>query len=126
MDTDRQQALALIFQEMDKQDSMWGPMNERADISNNQLQHAGMAQLDALFDRQNGEPDAFDSAPEIYPQDWSGFRNYGSDVANKVVAVAFLIQSIKHDILQGKDTTRLARQPDQVYAADAPLVPSQS
>ena len=80
----------LISAELAKQNQMWGRMNERADISQGQLFHAGIAQIDALFDRQNGEPDAFASPPEIYPQDWSGFRDYGSDIANLVVAVVLL------------------------------------
>ncbi len=81
-----------------------------------------MAQLDALFDRQNNEPGAFDSPPEIFPQDWSGFRDYGSDVANLVVAVAFLTQEIKRKLIAGEDHTRLARTAQQTFAADAPLI----
>jgi len=112
----------LISAELAKQGQTFGPMAKRTDILNGEFQHAGMAQLDALFDRQNGEPGAFDSPPEIYPQDWSGFRDYGSDVANLVVAVAFLTQEIKRKLLTGEDFTRLARTAQQPFAADAPLV----
>ena len=69
----------LISAELAKQGQTFGPMAKRTDILNGEFQHAGMAQLDALFDRQNGEPGAFDSPPEIYPQDWSDFRDHGSD-----------------------------------------------
>ena len=112
----------LISAELVKQNMTFGPMAKRTDIMHGEFQHAGMAQLDALFDWQNGEPDAFASPPEIYPQDWSGFRDYGSEVANLVVAVAFLTQEIKRKLLAGEDYTRLARTAQQPFAADAPLV----
>jgi hypothetical protein len=111
----------LIFQEIDRQDAMWGVTNNRADTKDGQLMLAGMAQLDALFDRLNGEPDAFASAPEIYPPDWSGFRDYGSDVANLVVAAAFIRQEIQRKIAAGEDTHRKSRDPvQQPYAKDQP------
>ena len=111
----------LISAELAKQGQTFGPMAKRTDILNGEFQHAGMAQLDALFDRQNGEPGAFDSPPEIYPQDWSGFRDYGSDVANLVVAVAFLTQEIKRKLIADEDYTRLARGADQVYRPETGL-----
>ena len=109
----------LIAREIRKQDDMWGVSNERADVTGGQLMHAGMAQLDALFDRQNGEPDPFGQPPALYPTGWTGFRDYGSDVANLVVAVAFLRQEIKRKIAAGEDTTRLARRPDQPIGSEA-------
>jgi hypothetical protein len=112
----------LISAELAKQHQTFGPMAGRTDILNGEYQMAGMAQLDALFDRQNDEPAAFDSPPEIFPPDWSGFRDYGSDVANLVVAVAFLTQEIKRKLLAGEDYTRLARTEQQPFAADAPLI----
>jgi hypothetical protein len=111
----------LVSAELAKQNQMWGRLGDRTDNLNGELQLAGMAQLDALFDRQNGEPDAFGSPPEIFPQDWSGFRDYGSDIANLVVAVAFLTQEIKRKLMAGEDFTRLARTAQQPFAADAPL-----
>lgn len=112
----------LIAAEVAKQDAMWGVANERADTSKGQLLHAGMAQLDALYDRQNhNEADPFGAPPAIYPPDWSGFRDYGSDVANLVVAVAFLRQEIKRKIANGEDTTRTSRNPaTQPYTGDQP------
>jgi hypothetical protein len=112
----------LISAELAKQNQMFGRMDKRTDILNGEFQHAGMAQLDALFDRQNGEPGAFETPPEIYPEDWSGFRDYGSDVANLVVGVAFLTQEIKRKLLADEKYTRLARTSQQTFAADAPLV----
>lgn len=107
----------LLTAELAKQNQMWGHLNERADVSQDQLLHAGIAQLDALFDRLNGDPTAFDEAPAVYPIDWSGFRDYGSNVANIIVAAAFLLQDAKRRILNGEDTTRTSRRPDQAYNA---------
>ena len=111
----------LVSAELAKQNQMWGRMNERADTSQGQLFHAGIAHIDALFDRQNGEPDAFDSPPAVYPEDWSGFRDYGSDIANLVVAVAFFTQEIKRKLINGEDFTRLARGADQAYRPETGL-----
>ena len=112
----------LVSAELAKQNQMWGRFADRVDNMNGEFQLAGMAQLDALFDRQNGEPDAFDSPPEIFPPHWSGFRDYGSDIANLVVAVSFLTQEIKRKLMNGEDYTRLARTAAQPYANVAPLV----
>jgi hypothetical protein len=111
----------LVSAELVKQNQMWGRMNERADISQGQLFHAGIAQIDALFDRQNGIEDAFSEPPAVYPEDWSGFRDYGSDIANLVVGVAFLTQEIKRKLIADEDYTRLARGADQVYRPETGL-----
>jgi hypothetical protein len=111
----------LIATEVAGQDVMWGAANERADSSQGQLLAAGLAQLEALRVRRDGREDAFDYVPPVYPHDWSGFRDYGSDVANLVVAAAFLRQEIKRLIASGADTTRLRRdQVKQPYKADQP------
>lgn len=111
----------LVAREIDRQDVMWGTANERADISNGQLMHAGMAQLDALYARHAGQANAFSEVPSIYPRDWSGFRDYGSDIANLVVAAAFIRQEIKRKLLAGEDTTRTSRNKDtQPFLADQP------
>lgn len=104
-----QTADELVSAEISLQNEKWGDLNERADATKRQLMHAAMAQLDALFDRHCGVEDAFDSPPEIYPEDWKGFRDYGSDVANLVVAAAFLLQEIKRLVYLGEDTTRTSR-----------------
>lgn len=115
------QADELIAAEVAKQDRMWGVANERADSSHGQLMHAAMAQLDALQDRIQGEPDAFEEVPPAYPDDWTGFRDYGSNVANLVVAAAYLRQEIKRRIANGEDTTRKSRDPaTQPYTGDQP------
>jgi hypothetical protein len=111
----------LLSAELAKQNQMWGRTNERADTSQGQLFHAGIAQIDALFDRQEGIEDAFSEPPAVYPEDWSGFRDYGSDIANIVVAVAFFTQEIKRKLLAGEDYTRLARGADQVYRPETGL-----
>lgn len=110
----------LIAAEIARQDEMWGVANERADTKDGQLMRAGIAQLDALFARQSGDTTAFDFPLWPYPEDWSGFRDYGSDVANLVVAVAFLRQEIKRKIAAGEDTTRTSRQTSQPYLKDQP------
>lgn len=113
----------LIAAEIEKQDRMWGVANERADSSHGQLLRAGLAQTIALHDRLEGDPDAFSIPPTCYPADWSGFRDYGSNVANLVVAVAFFRQEIKRRIALGEDTTRKSRDPvAQPYTGDQPAV----
>lgn len=113
---------SLIAIEVAGQDAMWGPSNERADVSRQQLMHAAMAQLNFLYDRQRGLPYS-KTPPSPYPRDWSGWRDYGSDVANLVVAAAFIRQEIKRKIAAGEDTTRTKRRPDQPYTADQPAEP---
>lgn len=117
MDIDTAERLAdnLIFQEIAKQDKMWGRINERADTSKGQLLQAALAQAGATHNRINGDAAAFDTTPGIYPADWSGFRDYGSDIANLVVAIAYLRQEVKRKLLNGEDRTRTSRKPEQAY-----------
>lgn len=111
----------LIAKEISKQDKMWGRINERADASNGQLFHAAMAQQEAVWQRQIGDPDAFIKVPDIYPADWSGFRDYGSDVANLVVAIAFLRQEVKRKLMNGESYVRTERKPEQAYNPETGL-----
>lgn len=113
---------SLIAGEVARQDRMWGVANEHADSSKGQLQHAAMAQLEATDMKVSGIAGAFDSVPAIYPADWSGFRDYGSNVANLVVAAAFLRNEIKRRIALGEDTTRTSRPASQPYTGDQPAV----
>jgi hypothetical protein len=102
----------LIDRELERQDKMWGENNERADIAQFQLLEAAMAQLDALWGRdRQGDTRAFDETPSIYPEDWSGFRDYGSGIANLVVAVAFLTNEIRRRMRNGESTERKSRDP---------------
>lgn len=115
----------LIAGEVAIQDRMWGDANERADAVNNQLLKAGMAQLFLLSMKIEGtEPErALELAKAaLYPPDWDGFRDYGSNVANLVVAVAFLRSEIKRRIFAGEDTTRAKR--GQPYTNAQPYVTS--
>jgi hypothetical protein len=111
----------LITAELAKMNQMWLGVDQRTDVDNGELFCAGVAQLDAVFDRRNGEPAAFDSPPEIYPEDWSGFRSYGADVPNIVVGIAFLTQEIVRLLVNGEDYTRLARRPDQTFNPETGL-----
>jgi hypothetical protein len=111
----------LITAELAKSNQMWGRSNERSDAANGELMFAGMAQMDALYIRQLGDPHAFEEAPEIFPENWSGFRDYGSDIANLVVAITYLTQEVKRKLMNGEDYTRLARGADQVYRPETGL-----
>lgn len=117
---------ALISAEVAIQDKMWGDANERADSTQNQLLAAGAAQLNALFFNLNvGAPreNAFASAKHgFYPADWDGFRDYGSNVANLVVAAALIRSEIKRRILLGEDIMRAKR--GEAYTTATPYMSS--
>lgn len=118
------QADEIIAGEVARQDKMWGVANERTDSAKGQLLNAGVSQAIALIYRREGHTDAFtDGKPEFYPSDWSGFRDYGSDVANLAVVAAFVRQEMKRLIASGADTTRKSRDPvAQPYTGDQPAV----
>src|ERR1035437_3784891 len=111
-----------IKEEVAIQDRMWGDTNERADASRNQLLHAAIAQLDLLNFKLEGYPDAVELAKVVYPNDWDGFRDYGSNVANLVVAAAFIRSEIKRRVLLGEDTERTKR--GKPYTKSKPYVSS--
>lgn len=120
MDVNQASSLAknLIDGEVANQNAMWGELNDRADHTKGQLLQAGLAQSVAIwglnhYDREK----AFQNATNWYPHDWSGFRDYGSDVANLVVAAAFLQQEIKRRLLNGESYERSKRTADQPYNA---------
>jgi len=116
-----QMADQLIATEVAGQDKMWGVANERADSANGELFMAGLSQGLSLHAKQAGSPNAFAIAPSTYPKSWSGFRDYGSDVANLVVMVAFLRQEIKRKIANGESIERTKRNPvTQPYTGDQP------
>ena len=112
----------IIAKEVSGQDQMWGVANERTDSNSGQLLAAGLAQAHALYARRvTGEP--IKNPPSCYPTDWSGFRDYGSDVANLAVAAAFIRQEMKRLIAAGADTTRTSRNPaTQPYVGDQPAI----
>jgi hypothetical protein len=113
----------IIAKEVAGQDKMWGVANERTDSAKGQLLKAGVSQGIALIDKRAGNPDAFAEPCDFYPADWSGFRDYGSDVANLAVAAAFLRQEMKRLIASGADTTRKSRDvATQPYTGDQPAV----
>lgn len=114
----------IIAREVAGQDAMWGRSNERADSSNGQLLQAGLAQAHALYSRRvTGVPIDDANPPACYPDGWSGFRDYGSDVANLAVAAAFIRQEIKRLVASGADITRKSRDvKSQPYTGDQPAV----
>jgi GNAT superfamily N-acetyltransferase len=105
----------LIAAEIAKQDRMWGAENDRADASKGQLFDAACAQMAALRWRQGGDAGAFDTVPSFFPEDWGGFRDYGSDIANLVVAAAYIRQEIARKLRAGECFERLARTAAQPY-----------
>jgi hypothetical protein len=102
---------ALIATEVAIQDRMWGEANDRADAQRNQLLKAGTAQLVLTESKVNGAlpDDAVSQARYFYPSDWGGLRDYGSNIANLVVAAAFIRSEIKRRLMLGEDTTRTKR-----------------
>lgn len=103
--------------ELARQDRMWGNLNQRADISNKQLLRAGAASLDTAM------VGPFSATPDIYPKDWSGWRDYGSEFSNLGVAVAFLTQRMRQLVREGESTFRASRDvTTQPYTGDQPAV----
>lgn len=119
------QADALIATEVAIQDRMWGDANERADSTANQLLSAGISQLVLTKCKLDGLPseEAVEQGNIFYPEGWDGFRDYGSNVANLVVAAAFIRSEIKRRILLGEDTTRTKR--GEPYKVATPYVSSE-
>lgn len=118
---------SLIRTEVQVQDKMWGDANDRADTTKGQLLAAAHAQVDAIRMIRHlayGRETAFTiSRHQNYPKDWNGFRDYGSDVANLVVAAAYLRNEIKRMITDGESITRSKRT--EPYAGpDIPAVSS--
>lgn len=116
----------LIATEVSVQDKMWGEANDRADAQHNQLTRAATAQLVLVTNKMSGatDEDALGLATPFYPQDWNGFRDYGSNVANLVVVAAFIRSEIKRRILLGEDTTR-AKRGEAYKGPDLPAVTSE-
>lgn len=116
----------LIATEVAIQDRMWGDANERADSTNNQLLDAALAQQVLLGTKLKAgatSEDAVEEALGFYPKGWDGLRDYGSHVANLVVAAAYLRSEIKRRILLGEDTTRTKR--GEAYTTASPYVSSE-
>jgi hypothetical protein len=111
-------AKTLIDTEMMKQDQMWGVANERADVSKQQLMKAASAQIilvgkreqDGIVPGSEQEQQLVEFVRQmVYPEDWDGFRSYGSAIANLVVAAAYLQQEIKRRIAAGESLERTSR-----------------
>lgn len=116
---------ALIGAEVATQDKMWGDANERADSMNGQLLDAALAQAHAVFGCAKmpmiERTVVFDDAKAMfYPKDWSGFRDYGSDIANLVVAAAYIRNEIKRRLVKGESYHRSARTAP--YTGDQPAM----
>lgn len=112
----------IIASEIAKQDAMWGRSPERTDSMAGELALAAGAQLDALILRRGDCPGAFDVTPAKFPATWSGFRDYGSDVANLAVVAAYIRQEMKRLIARGAPTNRTSRKLQEPYTKDQPAV----
>jgi hypothetical protein len=133
----------LIKEEVDIQARMWGDTNECADTTKNQLIKAALAQLTLLIEKFEQEhrialvdhplsPIGADRRAQLsavllddvrrhcYPEDWDGFRDYGSNIANLVVAAAFIRNEIKRRVILDEDTTRTKR--GEPYKGASPYV----
>lgn len=103
---------ALLAAEAVIQDKMWGVDNNRADALNGELRLAAMAQLMLVTLQTDGTPtDAAIATAKaaFYPENWDGFRDYGTRVANLVVAGAFIRSEIKRLIAAGEPFDRSNR-----------------
>lgn len=117
---------SLIATEVAIQDKMWGA--PRKDASNCQLLKAAHAQIIYLAMKLEGtDPVAASDLAKaaVYPKDWdvSAFRDYGSNIANLVVAAAFLRSEIKRRVLIGESTDRAKRS--QPYETATPSMSSE-
>lgn len=114
-------ALDLVRGEVAVQMRMWGQHNERADAKDRELMRASMAQLDLIFIKAAGlrSREAIKIAKEdFYPENWNGFRDYGTDVANLQVAAAYLVSEIALKLISGEDFARAPRPSSENYPTD--------
>jgi hypothetical protein len=124
-------ARTLIATEVGIQNKMWEDDNARADNANGELMCAAMASLDLVQIKEVGKLDSKTAVliarDDFYPPNWSGFRDYGTRIANLVVAAAFIENEIKRCLVNGEDWTRAKREPDQTYspATGLPAVSSE-
>jgi hypothetical protein len=108
----------LITVEVLVQDRMWGLANDRADATDGQMADAAMAQIGVVALKTRGA--SAEAAVEIcrqefYPVGWSGLRDYGSNIANLVVAAAYLRSEIKRRLAAGEDFNRVKRPAEKPY-----------
>ena len=97
----------LIDIEVERQDQLWGAAQDRKDVGDGQLFDAAFAHFVGISSERAGLPHTLGFG--FYPEEWTGYRHYGSEVANLVVAAAFIRQEIKRLLLEGADTTRTPR-----------------
>lgn len=118
-------ARELIAAEVAVQNKMWDDGNGRADCSNGELMSSAMASLDLVALKDFGKLESHTAVKiakdDFYPENWSGFRDYGTRIANLVVAAAFIENQIKLCLNAGEDWTRAKRQPEQTYNAETGL-----
>jgi hypothetical protein len=115
-------ARELIAAELAGQQVMWGA--DRDDNLRGEMRDAAISQLILVSAKEEGanSEEAVSEGLGSYPQNWNGFRDYGSEVANLVVAAAFLESEIDRLLRSGADTTRTKRQGSYV-GPEQPRVP---
>jgi len=97
----------LIAREVGRQNAIWGQTQSREDVGEGQLFDASLAHMMGSAAVRGGSH--YMVGASFYPPGWTGYRDYGSEVANLVVAAAFIRQEIKRLISEGADTTRKPR-----------------
>lgn len=103
-------AKELVGREYEGQQAMWGA--DRTDNVKGEMREAAICQImivQGKATRGFTDEQAVADLSDCYPEGWGGFRSYGSDVANLVVAAAFLHSEIDRLIASGADTTRTKR-----------------
>lgn len=122
----------MIEKEVNVQIAMWGASRLKSSINSSQLLSAAIASASAIWadrtmpEEPGGRVAAFEVAKEnYYPSDWdpTAFRDYGSDVANLIVAIALLRNQVLDMVSNGEDTTRSRR--GEPYTFVKPMVTAQ-
>jgi hypothetical protein len=115
----------IIAKEVSLQSKMWGDANDRADASSGQMLHAAQAQLELVhskvYERMDQQSALALAKSRHYPKDWSGFRDYGSNIANLAVAAAYLQNEIKRLVMNGEDSFRAPRPASDPYNPETGL-----
>lgn len=113
-------AREIIQKEVDGQNAMWGPGQERKDNAKGEMMQAAACQLSvaSLIARGMEGDRAVKAITPAYPEGWEGFRSYGSVIANLAVTAAFIESEIARRLALGEDTTRTKR--DEPYVNITP------
>lgn len=122
-------ARKLLETEVATQMKMWGDVN-RVDGANGELMRAAMTSLDLVFLKTEGKLESHTAEKiarsDFYPENWqpNAFRDYGTRIANLVVAGAFIQNEIVRCLVNGEDWTRAPRPVEKSYTGTQPAMSS--